>query len=103
MQGDGQGFKTLFRKLYFMVLPTSRMRTRYVVKHRELFHHIGRDLFFQPRKFPSDPELISFGDNVKIASNVTFINHDICSSMFNTKYNTLIFKEGGGVFRSVTM
>lgn len=99
MKGNGNGYATLFRKLYFMLLPTSGMRSRYIMKHSGLFRRVGRDLFFQPRKFPSDPELISFGDNVMVASNVTFVNHDILSVLFNRKYNTLLFKTlGGGYF-----
>ena len=86
MKGSGNNIRTLFQKLYFFCLPTSVMRTNYITKHKKLFHQIGNNLFFQPRKFPSDPEFISIGDNVKISSGVEFINHDVCDSMVNTKY-----------------
>lgn len=43
---------------------------------------------FQPRFFPAEPELISIGDNVKIAAGVKFTTHDVISSMLNCKYNT---------------
>jgi len=52
----------------------------------------GGGVFWQPRRFPSDPELISIGNNVKIASNVIFINHDIAHNMLNEKFNTTDFK-----------
>lgn len=83
MQGTGNNFQTLFRKIYFYFLPTSGQRSRYIVKHKYLFHHVGNKVFWQPRNFPSDPELISIGDNVMLASGVTFVNHDIVSQMLN--------------------
>lgn len=91
MKNSGNDFVTLWRKLYFMLLPSSGRRTRYINRHKYLFHHVGSKLFFQPRQFPSDPELISIGDNVMIASGVRFINHDIISVMLNRKYNTKTF------------
>lgn len=51
----------------------------------------GGGIFWQPRTFPADPELISIGDNVKIASGVLFINHDIVASMLNKKFDTREF------------
>lgn len=83
MLGTGNNFHTLFRKLYFYLLPSSGARSRYIAKHKELFHHLGSHVFWQPRNFPSDPELISIGDNVMLASGVTFVNHDIVSQMLN--------------------
>ena len=77
MIGDGNNIRTLLRKFYFSLLPTSVLRTKYLYKHKNRFHHIGANFHFQPRMLPADPELISFGDNVKIAANVTFINHDM--------------------------
>lgn len=99
MKGNGNDFGTLFRKLFFMLLPTCGQRTKYINKHKHLFKHIGKQLFFQPRSFPSDPELISIGDNVMIASGVSFVNHDVVSSMLNRKYNSQSFKSLGGAFK----
>lgn len=82
MKGNGNSWSTLLQKLYFKCLPTSGMRTRYIVKHKNNFHSVGEKLFFQPRNYPADPELISIGNNVKIASGVQFINHDVVNSMF---------------------
>lgn len=96
MQGNGNNFKTLFRKMYFMLLPTNGQRSKYIMRHANLFRNVGKDLFFQSRKFPSDPELISFGNNVFIASDVSFVNHDVIHAMLNKKYNTSSFKALGG-------
>ena len=70
------------RKFLFLCIVTGGGRTKYINKHKNLFHHIGEKLWWQPRKFPDQPELISIGDNVKIAANVTFITHDIFHILF---------------------
>ena len=54
---------------------------------------------FQPRNFPSDPELIAFGKNVMVASDVSFITHDITSAMINRKYGEPLCKPWGGVIK----
>ncbi len=92
MKGNGNGMKTLFQKAYFMLLPKSDQRTQYIYKHRNEFHHIGDGCFFQIRKFPSDPEMLSFGNNVKVSADVRFINHDIIGRMLNDKYRSTVFK-----------
>lgn len=88
MKGNGNGFGTLFQKLLFACIPTSGKRTRYIYKHRDQFHHIGEKCFFQIRNFPADPELISFGNNVNVSANVSFINHDVTAQMLNKKYGS---------------
>ena len=75
-----------FRKLYFSFIPLAIQRTHFIYRNRKLFQGIGKDLFFQPRIFPDQPELISIGNNVKIASGVTFVNHDIIHCMLNDKF-----------------
>lgn len=59
----------------------------------------------QPWNFGTEPELISFGDNVHVASNVNFVNHDITSFMFSYmdkehQYNPRVgeIKIGNNVF-----
>lgn len=53
------------------------------LKKKGYFNNIGEHCYLQPWNFGTEPHLISFGDNVHVASNVTFINHDIMSMMFN--------------------
>lgn len=97
MKGNGNGFSTLFRKLYFYCIPTSGKRSRWLKKHKEMFHSFGENVFWQPRTLPSDPELISIGNNVNLASGVQFINHDIIHSMFNKAgYSSECFKPAVG-------
>ena len=59
----------------------------------------------QPWNFGTEPERISFGDNVHVASNVNFVNHDITSFMFSYmdkehQYNPRVgeIKIGNNVF-----
>ena len=74
--------KKQLKRLRISLIFESKKRTRYIVKHN-IFHSVGKNFFFQPRFIPSDPELIAFHDNVCVASNVTFITHDISDSMLN--------------------
>lgn len=96
MRGGGNGLLTILQKLYFYALPTCKMRTSYIELHSYMFRHVGKNLKWQPRQFPADPELISIGDNVKLASNVQFINHDIVSEMLNDKFQTKVFQKNQG-------
>lgn len=58
-------------------------RANYLRKHN-LFHHVGNKVYIQGRILPLYSELISLGDNVKIASRVNFITHSIIHSMLNS-------------------
>lgn len=86
------------------LIPDANKRTKYITK-KKVFRHIGKNFFFQPRKIPSDPKLISFGDNVTIASDVTFITHDITEKVLNNlntgvyyNYYSAPIKVGDNVF-----
>lgn len=57
-------------------------RAEYLKKKR-YFKSIGEHVYLQPWNFGTEPEMISFGDNVHVASNVNFVNHDITCMMFN--------------------
>ena len=96
MKGNGNGWSTLLKKLYFMFIPTSGGRTKFIIKHSHEFKHVGGGIFWQPRTYPTDPELISIGNNVMLASGVDFTNHDIIAAMLNRKYNTNDFVNAEG-------
>lgn len=67
-------------KLYTMMSATNR--TRYY-KEKNIFHSMGENCLIMDRKVPLYSQLISLGDNVNIASNVTFLTHDITHRMLN--------------------
>ena len=58
-----------------------------LLKKWEYFKKQGENCFFQPWNFGSEPYLISFGNNVHIASGVTFVNHDVTAYMFQNMDN----------------
>lgn len=66
-------------------------RAKYIRKHN-LFGAMGENCYFHPFMLPGDPKYIYIHDNVKIASGVTFINHDIANAMLNVKNHTTEFK-----------
>lgn len=53
------------------------------LKKKGYFRAIGDHVYLQPWNFGTEPTMISFGNNVHVASGVAFINHDITSMMFN--------------------
>lgn len=61
---------------------TGFKRADYIREH-QLFHHVGKHCMFMFRKLPLYGELISIGDNVHIASNVSLITHDVTHNMLN--------------------
>lgn len=47
------------------------------------FAHIEKNFWHEPVKFPAEPQLVSVGDNVNIASDVAIVYHDIIPFMIN--------------------
>ena len=73
--------KQLLRLRVYLIFDSKR-RTKYIIK-KNIFYSVGNNFFFQPRKIPSDPKLIKFGNNVSVASDVVFINHDVVDLVLN--------------------
>lgn len=73
--------RQLLRLRVYLIFDAKK-RTNYIIK-KNIFYNVGENFFFQPRKLPSDPKLIKFGNNVSVASDVTFINHDIADQVLN--------------------
>ena len=72
--------------------PTAIKRAEYLKKHGILYH-IGDNCMTMFRKIPLYPKLISLGDNVWIASQVSFVPHDVIHRMLNNKLGTDEFQE----------
>ncbi len=75
--------------------PTAIKRAEYIKKHHILFH-IGDNCMTMFRKIPLYPKLISLGNNVWVASNVSFITHDVIHRMLNNSVENGIFQENIG-------
>ena len=52
------------------------------LKRIKYFKRQGKNCYFQPYNFGTEPNLISFGENVHVATEVMFVNHDITAMMF---------------------
>lgn len=74
--------KQMVRNAYFYLLPLARSRKNYIQKH-QVFDACGEELFWQPRRLPSDPKCIRLHNNVVVAADVTFINHDVIYLLAN--------------------
>lgn len=91
-------------KLKLYLISDANKRTKLIVKNN-LFKKTGKNFFFQPRIIPDEPKLISFGDNVVVASGVTFVTHDVINKVLNNmnydikfNYNCCPIKIGNNVF-----
>ena len=86
--------KQIKRVLYSMILKYlpggAKAETDFIRKHH-LFGSIGENCFIQKWKLPLYSNLIHIHNNVKIASNVGFVTHDIIHTMLNGR-------SGGGKF-----
>lgn len=69
-----------------LLIPSPKKRTQYL-KIKKVFGHIGEKCFIQSWQIPLYSNLIYLHNNVKIASNVNFVTHDIIHSMLNAKYS----------------
>lgn len=95
-------------KRYFMLVRIFLVRGGYkralFLKKSNYFKSQGEHCLFQPWNFGTEPNLISFGNNVHIASGVTFINHDVIGQMIGymdeRKYKNRVgeIKIGDNVF-----
>ena len=80
------------RKLWsaaLYLIPSAKKRTEFMRKHH-LYGAIGENCCIQKRKLPLYSNLVFLHNNVKIASNVGFVTHDIIHTMLNQ-----VFPEGG--------
>ena len=69
-------------RLFYFFIPSAERRS-YLLKKHNYFYSMGDNVHFQPRKLPCDPKLIKIGNNVSVASDVDFCNHDIIHRVFN--------------------
>lgn len=72
----------MYNKVRFFFTKDGFSRADFLRK-KKLLNSIGENVFFQPRKLPGDPHLITLHNNIAIATGVTFINHDVMHLIFN--------------------
>ena len=66
---------------YLFAVIMGKHRIIWLRKHN-IFGLLGKKTLYQPIRLPNNPQLIKIHDNVKIASNVTFYEHDVINSVF---------------------
>ena len=71
---------------------TAVKRAAYLKKH-EILYRMGDNCMVMFRKIPLYPKLISFGNNVWVASGVRFITHDVIHKMLNGRKGGKRFSE----------
>lgn len=70
-------------------------RVNYLRKYK-IFGHIGQNVTIMDRKVPLYAKLIRIHDNVRIASNVTFVTYDVTHSMLNKMLGEEKYRETVG-------
>lgn len=85
--------KRLFYTLRLWTISTGAKRAQYLAK-KKIFAAIGEKCTVMDRKIPLYANLIKLGDNVHLASNVTFATHDITHKMLNQSHLSCM-KAGG--------
>ena len=83
---EGVRYMTLKRMIGTLILCLKKngfRRADWLKRHR-VFVEMGEGCFWQPRYIPPESKLIKLHNNVVIASEVLFINHDVLHHVFRT-------------------
>lgn len=64
------------------------------LREKGLFHKVGKNVSYQPRKIPLYGELIEIGDNVCVGSGVIFCTHDGMGAVFSQAGHKINEKAG---------
>lgn len=74
--------KRLWQSIRLLTIRGSAARTKYM-REKHIFASIGENCTIQKRKVPLYANLIRIGNNVHIASNVSFLTHDVSHLVLN--------------------
>lgn len=85
----------VFLKLFFR---NGFQRAAWTKKHH-YFKKQGDNCYFNIVNFNTEPYLISFGDNVVVATGVKFITHDVTSFVFSNMEPDKVWKGRTGEIR----
>lgn len=81
----------LLRKIRFACIVKWKKRAKWI-QDNKIFYSCGEHLLFQPRKLPNDPKLIKIHNNVAIAADVCFENHDVIHFVIEGMYPAMDIK-----------
>lgn len=82
-------------RVIFYLIPTAQKRVAWLKKKRK-FALIGEHVHYQPRKYPTGGNRVKIHDNVAIAADVEFTEHDIIHWIFNGMSGKREFSEYRG-------
>lgn len=85
-------FKRIWQTLNINIRVTSGSRAEWLKKNK-VFKNMGEHVMLQMRRIPLYPRLISFGSNIVVASNVTFLTHDAIHQIINYKNKNMQVNE----------
>ena len=74
--------KRLWQTFRLLTIRSSKARTEYIRK-QHVYGAIGENCTIQKRKVPLYANLIRLGNNVHLASNVSFLTHDVSCFVLN--------------------
>ncbi len=66
------------------------------LKKKKIFGAIGNDVMIQDFRLPFNPKNVFIGNNVRIASDVSLITHDVSYKVLNNKFGSDEYKEKTG-------
>lgn len=75
--------KRLIRDIGFMTKMTSASRANYARK-KNIFNSIGDNVRLPFMRLPLYPQLVTFHNNIEVASRVSFITHDAIHGVLNS-------------------
>lgn len=76
--------KRLWQIIRLWTMMSSKSRVDYLRKNN-VYGYIGNDVTIMDRKIPLYGKLIKIHNNVRVASNVSFVTHDITHAMLNNR------------------
>lgn len=85
---------TRIKYFIFCLLKRNGFEHATFIKKHNCFKGIGDKCFYQPYNLPADSAQIRLGNNVVIATNVTFVGHDVIHHVFNNESDI----RGGGEY-----
>lgn len=69
-------------RVIFYLLPTAQQRVAWLKKKKK-FALLGEHVHYQPRKYPTASKRVKIHNNVAIAADVEFTEHDVIHWVFN--------------------
>ena len=84
-----------YRQLKLILIRDGWKKAKWI-KKKKIFHHIGKNCYYNPNILPAEPFLVSMHDNVIISAGVRLITHSVANVVFNTeeKNNRYLCKYG---------